>query len=64
MIQALQQEKLPHFQEAARKLGQLFVELDVEPSILHTILRDYIEQIVRWAVGPKQTGGFIYKCLA
>lgn len=64
MIQALQQEKLPHFQEAARKLGQLFVELDVELSILLTILRDYIEQIVRWAVGPKQTGGFIYNCLA
>jgi hypothetical protein len=62
-IQALQEQKLPNFQEAARKLGKLFVELDVDPYILRTILRDYVEQIVRWAVGPKQTGGFIFKCL-
>ena len=62
-FELLKVEKLSNFQDAVSRLGQLFVEVEAETSIKVNFLRDYIEQIVRWAVGPKDTGGFIYKCL-
>lgn len=44
--------------------------VDSTPNVPHilgiktTFVRDYIEQLVRWAVGPEKTPFFIYKCLA
>jgi hypothetical protein len=56
-------EKLSKFKQSAARFAEMLQAVDAEAAIKTSFLRDYFEQIVRWAIGPKQTGAFILKCL-
>jgi ribosomal protein L16 Arg81 hydroxylase len=50
-------------EQTAMKVAQLAVKATFNFGIITTFLRDYIEQIARWAVGPTDTVIFISDCL-
>ena len=52
------------FKSAARHLIELLTAVDCDAAVKITFLRDYTEQIARWAVGPDSTARFIFHCLA
>jgi len=50
---------------AAEKIvSHLCKAASAHAAIKMRVLMDYVEQISRWAVGPRQTGAFINSCLA
>lgn len=51
-----------NFKEAAVHFVATMQQLQTEDAIKRTFLRDYLEQLVRWAVGPQLTGETILKC--
>lgn len=51
------------FEGAAQQINKLLSEVRTSTGVKNTFLRDYVEQISRWAVGPDNTARFIYECL-
>lgn len=51
------------FDTAARNVADMLREIDAANAIKVIFLRDYVEQLVRWAVGPEYTADFIRSCL-
>jgi len=51
------------FSSAAFNVGNMLLRIDADNAIKVTFLRDYFEQLSRWAVGPDYTASFIQKCL-
>jgi hypothetical protein len=61
-IQALDKEYRYKFMEVAKDMVLLLTEISAENAIKITFLRDYFEQLSRWAVGPQYTHQFIRDC--
>lgn len=58
-------EVRPKFVIAARNAGSLLMDIKAaEYAVKITFLRDYIEQLSRWAVGPQLTAQFLRVCIA
>jgi hypothetical protein len=56
-------KNVKNFEKAARKTSGMLKKIETSNAIKRVFVKDYIEQIVRWAVGPKFTGQYIYYCL-
>lgn len=55
----------PKFVVAARNAGSLLLDIQAaEYAVKITFLRDYIEELSRWAVGPQLTAQFLRVCIA
>ena len=48
---------------SSKLVAKLLNDISVESSVLEVFLFDYIEQLVRWAVGPTHTAEFIRQCI-
>lgn len=57
-------ESKSNFESIVKTITELLTEIDSIENIKVTFLRDYVEQISRWAVGPDYTGMFINECLS
>lgn len=51
-----------NFVEAATHFVSSLQQLQTDEAIKRTILRDYLEQLVRWAAGPQLTGEVLLRC--
>jgi hypothetical protein len=51
------------FRLAAHHVAEMLLAIDADDAIKVVFLRDYVEQLVRWAVGPDYTASFIRSCL-
>jgi hypothetical protein len=51
------------FRLAAHHVAEMLTAIDADDLIKVIFLRDYVEQLVRWAVGPDYTASFIRSCL-
>ena len=63
-MEALLKTHEAKFRSAARNVGNMLLRIDADNAIKVTFLRDYMEQLVRWAVGPDYTASFVKSCLA
>lgn len=51
------------FTTATKKVAMLLKIIPASPGVKRTFLRDYIEQISRWAVGPQNVPQYLVRCL-
>ena len=49
---------------AAKRVSGSICGTRVSPFVKLRVLQDYVEQLVRWALGPAQTGAYIKACLS
>lgn len=59
-------ESMLLFEKASHAVGSIvdsLHEINGSIGIKETFMKDYIEQIIRWAVGPVNTPLYIFKCL-
>lgn len=56
-------KNMNNFNKAAMKITTMLKSIETTNAVKKIFIKDYIEQIVRWAVGPKFTGQYIYYCL-
>lgn len=67
MIETMNEMLVTHgakSRSAAHNVGNMLLRIDADSAIKFTFLRDYVEQLVRWAVGPEYTASFVEKCLS
>jgi hypothetical protein len=57
------QEKSHDIQSVIRKSVEIFEKIQCDQEIKRNFMRDYVEEISRWAVGPEETVWFIRDCL-
>lgn len=55
-------ENEEHFVKAAQQVAELLLAVQAERAVKLTFLRDYLEQIVRWAVGPQLVAFYLANC--
>lgn len=51
------------FVQCAQNVAGSLADIDYFNGVKLTFLKDYVEQLVRWAVGPDYTAKFLYHCL-
>eukprot|EP00607_Mallomonas_marina_P008292 CAMPEP_0182419194 /NCGR_PEP_ID=MMETSP1167-20130531/3604_1 /TAXON_ID=2988 /ORGANISM="Mallomonas Sp, Strain CCMP3275" /LENGTH=429 /DNA_ID=CAMNT_0024593891 /DNA_START=563 /DNA_END=1852 /DNA_ORIENTATION=- len=55
--------RLEDFSSAASSAGDVLAKNNCSEKIKVTFLQDYIEELVRWAVGPHNTAIFLMRCI-
>ncbi len=53
----------PQFEQGALNIALKMDKIDAAAAVKVVFLRDYVEEIVRWAVGPDYTASHIRDCL-
>jgi hypothetical protein len=64
LVASLFEEHSVSFHDAAERVTQLFRNLPQRDEVIRTVLGDYMEQLIRWAVGPTYVPLFVAECLA
>eukprot|EP01041_Mallomonas_annulata_P004618 gene4618-9174_t len=57
-------DNLSNFQSASSNTGSLLKSMNTSYEIKRNFLGDYLEQLVRWAVGAHNTALYLKRCLA
>jgi hypothetical protein len=57
------QERSRDIQSVIKKSVEIFEQIHCDQEIKRNFMRDYVEEISRWAVGPEDTVSFIRDCL-
>jgi hypothetical protein len=60
---ALLEENSALFDLATNNIAEMMAAIKAKDAIKNIFLKDYVEQLVRWAVGPQFTAYFIKECL-
>ncbi len=53
-----------HFKSAIMTINNILIKIETKYAEKKVWLRDYVEQIARWAVGPNDVAFFFFVCFA